>query len=57
MSYAMLGDYPKAHALLSVSLEILKKKLGNDHVEVADVLSTLGDVCMYEMGRGWFFIH
>jgi tetratricopeptide (TPR) repeat protein len=46
LSYAMLGNYPRAHALLSVSLDILKKKLGDEHIEVADVLSSLGDVCM-----------
>lgn len=51
----MLGNYPSAHTLLTTSLEILKKKLGPDHVEVADVLSTLGDVCMKLFVQvGWF---
>lgn len=46
MCYAMLEEYGRAHSLLVLALEILKKKLGPDHIEVADVLSTIGDVCM-----------
>jgi hypothetical protein len=54
MCEAMLGEYGRAHGLLVSALDILRKKLGADHIEVADVLSTLGDVCMYVL-HVWFF--
>ncbi len=50
----MLDDYDGAYRDLKNSLHILIQSLGEGHIEVADVLSGLGDVCVkqYVEARG-----
>ena len=50
----MLDDYDGAYKDLKSSLHILIQSLGESHIEVADVLSGLGDVCVKQFveGRG-----
>ncbi len=43
---AMLDDYDGAYRDLKSSLQILIQSLGEGHIEVADVLAGLGDVCV-----------
>lgn len=42
----MLSDYTEAYNNLKQALQILLVGLGQDHIEVCDVYSNLGDVCM-----------
>jgi hypothetical protein len=46
LANAMIKEYTTSYNQLKTSLEILKRCLGNDHVEVADCFANLGDVCM-----------
>jgi tetratricopeptide (TPR) repeat protein len=46
LSYAMIDDYQTAYIHMKEALKILLTALGNDHIEVCDVYSNLGDVCM-----------
>jgi tetratricopeptide (TPR) repeat protein len=46
LSYAMLDDYQTAYVHMKQALQILLTALGADHIEVCDVYSNLGDVCM-----------
>jgi tetratricopeptide (TPR) repeat protein len=46
LSYAMLDDYKTAYVHMKQALQILLTALGHDHIEVCDVYSNLGDVCM-----------
>jgi tetratricopeptide (TPR) repeat protein len=46
LAYAMLDDYETAYVHLKQALQILLTALGTDHIEVCDVYSNLGDVCM-----------
>jgi len=46
LSYAMINDYQTAYVHMKEALKILLTALGNDHIEVCDVYSNLGDVCM-----------
>ena len=55
LAYAMSNDYPTAYVHMKQALQILLSTLGTDHIEVCDVYSNLGDVCMklvaeYEQG-------
>ena len=44
--YAMMNDYSTAYVHVKQALQILLTTLGADHIEVCDVYSTLGDICM-----------
>jgi tetratricopeptide (TPR) repeat protein len=46
LAYAMTNDYKTAYTYMKQSLQILLTALGTDHIEVCDVYSNLGDVCM-----------
>ncbi|CAF1128633.1 unnamed protein product [Rotaria sordida] len=46
LSYAMINDYKIAYIHLKQALQILLNNLGSDHIEVCDVYSNLGDICM-----------
>ena len=46
LTYAMLDDYGMAYVHLKQALQILVASLDANHVEVADVYSNLGDICM-----------
>lgn len=46
LALMMLERFADAYASLRQSLTILKNKLGNDHLEVADCLSSMGDCAM-----------
>jgi tetratricopeptide (TPR) repeat protein len=54
LAYAMINDYESAYIHLKQALQILRSSLGDDHIEVCDVHSYLGDCCMklvVEMGN------
>ncbi|CAF1372054.1 unnamed protein product [Adineta steineri] len=44
--YAMMNDYRMAYIHLKQSLQILINSLGPDHIEVCDVYSNLGEICV-----------
>jgi len=46
LAYAMLNDYKIAYIHLKQALQILLNNLGPNHIEVCDVYSNLGDICM-----------
>ncbi|CAF1410302.1 unnamed protein product [Adineta steineri] len=46
LSYAMMDDYEKAYEYIKEALQILLVALGTEHIEVCDVYSNLGDICM-----------
>jgi tetratricopeptide (TPR) repeat protein len=46
LAYAMNDDYQTAYTHMKQALQILLTGLGQDHIEVCDVYSNLGDVCM-----------
>ncbi|CAF2977923.1 unnamed protein product [Rotaria socialis] len=46
LTYAMIDDYTTAYEHIKQALQILLTALGGNHVEVCDVYSNLGDVCM-----------
>ncbi|CAF1239095.1 unnamed protein product [Rotaria sordida] len=46
LAYAMMDDYTTAYVHLKQALQILLTSLGVDHIEVCDVYSNLGDICM-----------
>jgi hypothetical protein len=46
LAYAMIDDYKTAYIHMKQALQILLTALGTDHIEVCDVYSNLGDVCM-----------
>lgn len=46
LSYAMLDEYETSYGHLKQALQILLTALGMNHIEVADIYSNLGDVCM-----------
>ncbi|CAF3187117.1 unnamed protein product [Rotaria sp. Silwood2] len=46
LAYAMINDYKIAYIHLKQSLQILLNSLGPNHIEVCDVYSNLGDICM-----------
>ncbi|CAF3328745.1 unnamed protein product [Rotaria socialis] len=46
LAYAMMNDYKIAYIHLKQALQILLNTLGSDHIEVCDVYSSLGDICM-----------
>ena len=46
LSYAMMDDYKTAYVHMKQALQILLTALGTEHIEVCDVYSNLGDVCM-----------
>lgn len=53
---AMSDDYQTAYLHMKQALEILITALGANHIEVCDVYSNLGDVCMklvaeYDQGK------
>ncbi|CAF3789198.1 unnamed protein product [Rotaria sp. Silwood1] len=46
LAYAMMNDYNTAYVHVKQALQILLTTLGIDHIEVCDVYSNLGDICM-----------
>ncbi|CAF4772949.1 unnamed protein product [Rotaria sp. Silwood1] len=46
LAYAMMNDYDTAYIHVKQALQILLTTLGVDHIEVCDVYSNLGDICM-----------
>lgn len=46
LSYAMIDDYNTAYLHVKQALQILLSTLGVGHIEVCDVYSNLGDICM-----------
>lgn len=46
LAHAMIKDYKSAYVCLKQALEILRSSLGENHIEVCDVYSNLGDCCM-----------
>jgi tetratricopeptide (TPR) repeat protein len=46
LAYAMTNDYKSAYVHLKQALQILLSCLGQDHIEVCDIYSNLGDYCM-----------
>jgi hypothetical protein len=46
VAYAMNNDYTNAYVHMKHALEILLSSLGQDHIEVCDIYTSLGDVCM-----------
>jgi tetratricopeptide (TPR) repeat protein len=46
IAYAMMNDYRMAYVHLKQALQILINTLGPNHIEVCDVYSNLGEVCM-----------
>ena len=46
LACAMIEDYSTAYVHLKEALQILLSALGTNHIEVCDVYSNLGDVCM-----------
>jgi tetratricopeptide (TPR) repeat protein len=46
LAYAMTNDYKMAYIHLKQALQILINSLGPNHIEVCDVYSNLGEVCM-----------
>ncbi|CAF1231755.1 unnamed protein product [Rotaria sordida] len=46
LAYAMADDYTTAYVHMKQALQILLTTLGTNHIEVCDVYSNLGDVCM-----------
>jgi hypothetical protein len=46
LAYAMINDYKMAYVHVKQALQILLTSLGANHIEVCDVYSNLGDICM-----------
>jgi tetratricopeptide (TPR) repeat protein len=46
LAYGMMNDYKLAYIHLKQALQILLNSLGANHIEVCDVYSNLGDICM-----------
>jgi hypothetical protein len=46
LACAMINDYKIAYVHLKQALQILLNSLGPNHIEVCDVYSNVGDVCM-----------
>ncbi|CAF0817922.1 unnamed protein product [Rotaria sp. Silwood1] len=46
LAYAMTDDYTTAYVHMKQALQVLLTTLGANHIEVCDVYSNLGDVCM-----------
>ncbi|CAF1408595.1 unnamed protein product, partial [Adineta ricciae] len=46
LAYAMIDDYRIAYIHVKQALQILLNNLGPDHIEVCDVYSNLGEICM-----------
>ncbi len=46
LAYAMINDYKLAYVHLKQALQILSNSLSPNHIEVCDVYSNLGDICM-----------
>lgn len=46
LAYAMIDDYKAAYDNMKQALKILIVALGASHIEVCDVYSNLGDICM-----------
>jgi tetratricopeptide (TPR) repeat protein len=46
LAHAMIDDYQTAYDHMKQALQILLTALGVGHIEVCDVYSNLGDICM-----------
>ena len=46
LAFAMNDDHQTAYVHMKQALQILLTDLGQDHIEVCDIYSNLGDVCM-----------
>ena len=54
--HLQVGDYAKAEPLLQRTLDIRKNALGEEHLDFAETLNSMGQLLMVHIGLAWLII-